>query len=96
MKLNRTRKLMSFSLVCSSAWPAFWQEVRDVEDLWEGVSCCVGMFAHPITNLTVVLRDCSGMVDLCLVWWQLFSVSFGVFRIPLGFLMGKGIPALGL
>lgn len=59
-----------------------------------GISCCVGMFAHPIANLSVVLRDWSGMVDLCLVCWQLFSVSFDVFRVPFSFLLGKAIPAL--
>lgn len=41
---------------------------------------------NPIANLTVFLRDWLGMVDLYLVWWQLFSVSLGVFRVPFGFL----------
>lgn len=55
----------------------------------------MGMSAHPLTNLTMVLRHWLGMAALYLVWWQLFSVSFGVFRVPFGFLPGKGIPALG-
>lgn len=54
---------------------------------------CHAVWACLLTPLLISLW--LGMVDLCLVWRKLFSVSFGVFRVPLGFLLEKGIPCSG-